>query len=71
MGSKVYSIVSQGAILAEFAIIPLVQWVVKVLSTQPYGYSLAFYILGGTSAIGALFILALKTHYSWSTPLLK
>ena len=66
MGSRVYSIVSQGSIIAELSITPMTQWIVKVTITQPYGYPLAFYILGGVTAIGLGNVLFLNTKHDWS-----
>jgi len=45
--------------------IPLVQLVVKVRDTQPYGYDPAFYILAGLAGVGLLLVLILRTKYHW------
>ena len=62
MGGTVFSIVSQGGNFIALVYIPLVQWVIK-----PYGFDLAFYILGAIAGIGLLLAVILKTKYTWKT----
>jgi len=45
--------------------IPLVQLVVKVRDTQPYGFDPAFYILAGVAGLGLLSAVVLRTKYNW------
>jgi hypothetical protein len=47
--------------------IPLVELVVKVTCTQPYGYDPAFYILAGFAGAGLFSVFVLKTKYNWKS----
>ena len=65
MGSKVFSIVSQGVNLSNLSMIPVGLLLIEVRGRQPYGYDTAFFSVGLCSGLAALVVVALKTEYDW------
>lgn len=60
-----FSLVSLGSTCAFISFVPLIECVVKVTFTQPYGYDLAFTLLAALSGVGFCLALVLKTKYDW------
>ncbi len=51
--------------LATLSILPLTAFIVKVSTTQPYGYDIAFYIEAGVSVAACALLAQLKMKYDW------
>lgn len=65
VGTKVFSLISQGQNLSSLTMIPATLFLIQVSSRQPYGYGTACCVLSAAPGLSAALIAALKVNYKW------